>query len=351
MHNNLCAEFPANVSHSQYAPPAMGKVRWMILPLLAFALSFSLFGKSAFANSAGKLHVIEMWAEKIESSEGGDDLFAYRMASHVIFEMDESNSNPIDVTSRYAGTATIPGPTIIINEGDEVELTLHHGFDPGDSAKLNQVSVHVHGVHYDILSDGTLEYINLVTDEGATAIPVMSYTYHWVAAPGTAGTWPYHDHNMITLNGAEDRGLYGALIVNDQANIVTVSQGNRAHSAAFSSLEKEYVLFLGDDAFWGTEIDSQTGQQIPLWVNPDLSVQQGSNVRFHLIALGTNTHQFKFPGYKWVDPGTNLIITEKALGPLEKHVFSIQANHSSVYRDQTFSSKLLGMKGHFKAIP
>ena len=228
-------------------------------------------------------------------------------------------------------------------------LTLKHVFDPGNSTTLEQVSVHVHGVHYDIHSDGTIEYINLVDDESAT--PHMSYTYHWVAAPGTAGTWAYHDHNMITLNGAEDRGLYGALIVNDNSTVTTVSQSDQMTSAPFSSIAKEYVLFIGDDAFWGSEVDNLTGQQTPLWHNPTLSAQQNSNVRIHLIALGTNTHQFKFPGYRWIDPGTNVIIQEKTIGPLEKHVFAINANHSSVYKDQAFTSKLLGMKGKFKALP
>lgn len=333
---NINDKSPTSVHHSQVIYSRMRKAGPMLLLLLALALSFSYFGANAFAQSAsaGKLHTIELWAEKIPAgAEGGNDRFAYQMNSHVISDMDGSNET--DVTSNYAVTPTVPGPTIVINEGDEVALTLSHVFDPGDSTTLDQVSVHVHGVHYDILSDGTIKDINLVEDESAT--PVASYTYRWIAAPGTAGTWAYHDHNMITLNGAEDRGLYGALIVNS--------------SASLGSIAKDYVLFIGDDAFWGTEIDSQTGQQTSLLNNPALTAQQGSNVRFHLIALGTYTHHFALPGYTWIDPGTNLTISEKIIGPLEKHVFTIQAGTSSQYLDTAFSSKLLGMKGDFNVIP
>ncbi|NKB80391.1 MAG: multicopper oxidase domain-containing protein [Nitrospirales bacterium] len=315
-----------------------------LLSVLMLTLSLFLFGANgAFAHSTGKMHMIELWAEKImPGDEGGNALFAYRMAEHIV----KKGPRQKDVTSRYASEPTIPGPTIVIDEGDEVMLTLRHVFDPGDSTRLEQVSVHVHGVHYDILSDGTLEYINLVADESAT--PVMNYTYHWVAAPGTAGTWAYHDHNMITLNGAEDKGLYGALIVNDHTRIKTVSHDTKTMRSAFSSVAKEYVLFIGDDAFWGQEINNRTGKQTPLWDNPELEARKNSNVRFHLIALGTNTHKFKLPGYRWVDPGTKQIIKKKTIGPLEKHVFAIRAKYSSVYKDVNFANQSLGMKGQFK---
>ncbi|MCP5242849.1 MAG: multicopper oxidase domain-containing protein [Burkholderiales bacterium] len=310
------------------------------------ALVLMLCTQAAFAAGGGKTHVIELWAEKIPAGvEGGNDLFAYRMAGHIIQE----GATETNVTSRYAAEPTIPGPTIVIDEGDEVMLTLKHVFDPGNSASFEQVSVHVHGVHYDIHSDGTLEYINLIADESAT--PTMSYTYHWIAAPGTAGTWAYHDHNMITLNGAEDRGLYGALIVNNKTSTMALNKAGNLKTVSISSIKKEYVLFIGDDAFWGTEIDNQTGQQTSLWENPTLSAQQGSNVRFHLISLGSNTHNFKLSNYGWIDPGTNLIITEKVIGPLEKHVFAVQAGQSSQYKDDTFSSNSLGMKGNFNVIP
>ncbi|SEN28251.1 multicopper oxidase domain-containing protein [Nitrosomonas marina] len=310
------------------------------------ALALILCIQTAFAASAGKTHIIELWAEKIPAGvEGGNDLFAYRMARHII----KKGNKETDVTSRYVSEPTIPGPTLVIDEGDEVVLTLKHVFDPGNSATLEQVSVHVHGVHYDIHSDGTLEYINLVADESAT--PTMSYTYHWVAAPGTAGTWPYHDHNMITLNGAEDRGLYGAVIVNGRTSMQALNKTGKLKNVPVSSIKKEYVLFIGDDAFWGTEIDNKTGQQTPLWHNPTLSAHQGNNVRFHLIALGSNSHNFKMNHYGWIDPGTNLIITEKVIGPLEKHVFAVQAAWDSQYKDDTFPGNSLGMQGNFNVNP
>ena len=349
MHMNFCAETLVSTSRSLQTQRITRTSRWIMLPLLVFVLAFLFVGKDAHADRKGKLHQIELWAEKIPAgAEGGNDLFAYRMASHIVSKMDLSNET--DITSRYVDAPTIPGPTIVIDEGDEVSLTLRHQFDADPESPLFQVSVHVHGVHYDIHSDGTIEHINLVADESAT--PVASYTYHWVAAKGTAGTWAYHDHNMITLNGAEDRGLYGALIVNNKkSRIPALSNIGKPKKVPLSSIKKEYVLFIGDDAFWGTEIDNKTGQQTPLWENPTLTSQKNRNVRFHLIALGTNTHQFALPGYGWIDPGTNVVINEKIIGPLEKHVFVVKTKENSNYMDMTFSSKLLGMQGDLNITP
>lgn len=274
---------------------------------------------------AGNTHRIGMFAEELP---GG--YYAYRMMNYEIIDQDGSANN---ITSRYSNSATIPGPTIIITEGDEVEIELMYQVDPDqENPRHNHVSLHVHGVHYDIDSDGTLKYINLYKDESAT--PVASYVYRWHAAIGTAGTWPYHDHNMDSHNGAEDKGLFGALIVNPA-------------NASADNIKKEFVLYIIDDAFVGMETNNTTGQHAPLWANPTLTAERNSDVRFHVLALGTNFHQFQLNNYTWADPGTVNQINLKAIGPLEKHVFVVKATHSSSYMDTAFSSVLLGMKGDF----
>ncbi|UJP04883.1 MAG: multicopper oxidase domain-containing protein [Nitrosomonas sp.] len=296
---------------------------------------------SAQAGAAGELHKIELVAEKLVNG-----YFAYRMKQYLVSDM--SGANEQNITARYPDFATIPGPTIVINEGDEVDLTLIHQFNPEVPGE-EQVSVHVHGVHYDILSDGTLKYLNMIKDE--SAVPAMVYEYKWRAAEGTAGTWPYHDHNMINHNGAEDKGLFGALIVNKKSGSVDISFQGQKRSVPLASVQKDYILYMFDDTFAGTEIDTATGQQTYLGANPSFNANRNDIVRFHVIALGTNLHTFKLAGYGWIDPGTNTVIGEKAIGPIEKHVFAVQANYSAVYMDTAFSSVLLGMQGNFNVQP
>lgn len=294
----------------------------------AFLLTAVFFlGQAAAAD-----HRIEMTAE-----QNADGLLAYRMVEHKV--------DGTDITSRYSPQPTIPGPTIVLAEGDTVRLTIRNGIAVSPS---QQVSVHVHGVHYKILSDGSLKIINKIDDEGA--YPDHGgrfYTYFWDVAPGTAGTWPYHDHNFETHNGSEDRGLYGAVIVNPASGAVTASNGGSIASVPVSSIKKDYVLYVSDDAFWGTEIDGVSKKQSPLGANPLLTANGGDNVRFHLLAMGTYLNRFQLSGYQWVDPGTTKMINEKNIGPLEKHVFTIKALGSSEYMNANFSRKLMGMKGSF----
>ena len=298
----------------------------------------SFVKKVSQSNSAqaasGNVHDIEMTAVELPNG-----LLAYKMLSH---EVTDSSNVVTDITSRYSSDASIPGPVIVISEGDEVFLTINNDIT---SRPDQQVSVHVHGVHYDIQSDGTLQHVNKVGDQGA--YPGGSYTYHWIAAPGTAGTWPYHDHNFGGINGAEHRGLFGAVIVNPASGEVQGADGDKIETVQISDIKKDFVLYLGDDAFWGMEID-QSGDETPLWVNPTLKAETSDYVRFHLIALGTDFHEFKLPGYKWVDPGTNELINEKEIGPLENHQFTVKTRPgNSPYMDMNISNSLMGMKGSF----
>jgi manganese oxidase len=308
---------------------------------IAAALFFGLFflssAKSISAESGsekrtGANHRIEMIAEVID-----DSLIAYRMVEHHV--------DGVNITSRYSTQATIPGPTIVLTEGDKVRLTIRNGVTLSPD---QQISVHVHGVHYTILSDGTLKLINRIENEGA--YPDRGgrfYTYLWDVAPGTAGSWPYHDHNFETHNGSEERGLFGTVIVNPASGSVIASNGSKISNVPVNSIKKEYVLYLADDAFWGMEIDGTSKQQTPLGANPVLSANGGDNVRFHLIGMGSYLNRFQLEGYQWVDPGTTKMIMVKDMGPLENHAFTIKALSSANYMTKNFSRQLMGMRGSF----
>jgi FtsP/CotA-like multicopper oxidase with cupredoxin domain len=297
--------------------------------IIPFAL---LLGSFFSAHAVAADHRIEMIAEQT-----ADGLLAYQMVEHL---MDGTN-----ITSRYSPGPTIPGPTIVLTEGDKVRLTIRNGITVTPD---QQVSVHVHGVHYRILSDGSLKVINRIEDEGA--YPDHGgrfYTYLWDVAPGTAGTWPYHDHNYETHNGSEDRGLYGAIIVNPASGSVPATHGENITSVPVRSIKKDFVLYLSDDSFWGMEIDGHSHKQKALGDNPHLTAGRGDDVRFHIIAMGTYLNRFQLRDYHWIDPGTSNLIREKNIGPLEKHVFTIKALNSARYVNANFSRKLMGVGGSF----
>ena len=300
------------------------------------------------------LHKIEMSVHQIQKPGGGGDLYAYKIDQHRIFDA-KTNQFLNDITERYPKEASIPGPTILIEEGDSVETTLTN---PKYIGAPGMVSIHIHGIHYSIASDGTLKILNGFSDEGV--LPGQSIKYHWTAGPGTAGSWPYHDHTLglslghgqvagVNMNGAETIGLFGTIIIDSHTGKTVGLIDNQPTKIDIQDISKDVACYLTDDAFWCNEIDYNNGaKRTALWENPTIGLKDGQLIRFNLIALGTDFHKFVLTGYDWLAPGTNNIINEKRFAPLENHVFTIQdKNGEAEYRDVITSHLLSGMKGKF----
>ena len=89
----------------------------------------------------------------------------------------------------------------------------------------------------------------------------------------------------------------------------------------------------------------------PLWVDPTLMASKGDLVRFHIQSVGTDFHHFVLTDYKWLKPGTNQTTSFENIGPLENHVFTINADNSTSYYDKVPVHLLSGMKGNFEVSP
>lgn len=284
---------------------------FMSLLICLAALSFS---SRAHSNPlSGVTHLIKMKASTLPSGQ-----LAYQMVSHRI----QSNTGKIDnVTHRYSDEPTIPGPTIVMTEGDVAEVTLLHGIADSDKP----VSLHVHGVHYKIEDDGTVEAMNKAVD--SAAFPGKPYTYTWTASKGTAGTWPYHDHTFGNpMIGAEDKGLFGAVIVNPGNQKIKALIDGEIIDLRTDEIDREYMLWMHETTFWGQEVTNiLDGKQTPLWTNPTIGARKGEKVRFHVIGMGTAFHTFHLHGHRWLDPGTTNVIDTANIGPVYRHAFVIKA--------------------------
>jgi len=284
----------------------------------------------------GSVHDISMQAVKTKQT---DYLYAYQLTSHTM-TLDDTTT---DITKMHSLDPTIPGPTIVIDEGDKVRVTVSNALnDPS----LGIVGVHVHGVAYDIKSDGTLEETNRDSDQGAPP----AYTVEWVACKGTAGSWPYHDHTLMGINGLEYRGLFGAVIVNPASGEINAYDGSSQTNLDVEDIAKDFVVYARDDAFWIQEIDyNKNSKQTPLGVNPILTAKDGDFVRWNIIPLGNDIHKFYLDNYQWFDEGTTNLISEKDLGPLEHHVFTIKAKKgSNMYGDDAINLKFKKMFSEFE---
>jgi FtsP/CotA-like multicopper oxidase with cupredoxin domain len=101
--------------------------------------------------------------------------------------------------------ASIPGPTIRVTKGDNVEIkVINRGTMPH--------SLHLHSIHA-----ANVDGVPIVSGESGFIPPGKSFTYRFVAAP--TGLFPYHCH-MTPVSEHINRGLYGAMIIDppvDQA--------------------------------------------------------------------------------------------------------------------------------------
>ena len=316
--------------------------------------STSIDSQIPFAAEAleGSTHNIVMEAVSMP-----DGLYAYRMVSYNIDGGSEM------VGKVYTDKPSIPGPTIILTEGDDANVTLinnacdenfvngpSHPLLGGDGSitksETSMVGIHIHGVHYDITDDATYGRMNMNGDSGALCNSEINY--HWVAAAGTAGAWPYHDHTFsINEVGAEELGLFGTIIINPADNMVNglVNEEGEIENIHLSQIDKEFVLWmvssetLGRSIFYGNEIDYDTTdysnvngwRETPLWTNPNLMTEEGKKYRFHVLGLGDEVHAFHLHGHRWTedihqDADVEDIIDVKEITPLQRHSFIITAS-------------------------
>ena len=99
--------------------------------------------------------------------------------------MVDKENHTTDITSRYSELPTIPGPTIVMTEGDTAKLTLVNEIGRG------AVSLHTHGAHYKITSDGTLKMTNKVIDRGSS---LKSHIRMFGLLQMELESWPWHNH-------------------------------------------------------------------------------------------------------------------------------------------------------------
>ncbi|MBA2445841.1 MAG: multicopper oxidase domain-containing protein [Nocardioidaceae bacterium] len=207
------------------------------------------------------------------------------------------------------GKASVPGPTLEMYEGEQLEVTLVNSTD-------RRVSIHVHGVDYDVNSDGT------PMNDGCVP-PGERRRYVWRAhrtarrqggtiRPGSAGYWHYHDHCMGGEHGTEGiaAGLYAGLIVRRKGDLLPA--------------RRPFVVVMQD-----MSINGRMAPDTPTFV-----ARRGERVEFVVIGHGNSHHTFHLHGHRWADTRTgNLssfhseipILDNKTVGPADSFGFQVIA--------------------------
>ncbi|MEU5942211.1 multicopper oxidase domain-containing protein [Micromonospora sp. NPDC047548] len=235
-------------------------------------------------------------------------------------------------------TASYPGPTMEMMEGECLAITLHNQVPVATLEQLRTdpahplgVSLHVHGVKYTQLSDGTVQ-------SGSFVPPGQSRTYTWFAqqrnnktgSPGTAGYWWYHDHVVGGPHGTQGlgAGLFGGLVVRRPGD----PKPDRTYTVVFGDRQS---INLRRGAATDT-CDERNPQPGPTC----LVARKGEKVEFIVVGIGNDMHTFHLHGHSWADTRTGLvgngqpfvdqvpIIDNKPLGPGDSFGFQVVAGDS-----------------------
>ena len=104
----------------------------------------------------------------------------------------------------------VPGALIWARPGEQLHIHVRNA-DPDDCH-----SMHVHGLHYGIESDGAWPR-GVATRDGRRSdeiLPGQTWTYVFDITEEMVGAWPFHDH-VRDVQGNINRGLIGGIIVRD----------------------------------------------------------------------------------------------------------------------------------------
>ncbi|MDT0608746.1 multicopper oxidase domain-containing protein [Streptomyces lancefieldiae] len=233
------------------------------------------------------------------------------------------------------GKASVPGPLIELNEGDTLHIEFENTMDV-------RASLHVHGLDYEISSDGTAMNKSDVEPGGTrtytwrTHTPGRRQDGTWRA--GSAGYWHYHDHAVGTPHGTNGirNGLYGPVIVRRKGDVLP----DATHTIVFN--------------------DMLINNRKP-HTGPDFEATVGDRVEIVMITHGEYYHTFHMHGHRWADNRTGMltgpddpsqVIDNKITGPADSFGFQIIAGEGVgagawMYHCHVQSHSDMGMVGLF----
>lgn len=148
-------------------------------------------------------------------------------------------------TDNPQGGPKVPGPTLVVNEGDTVNVAIINDQDPTNT-KYNKGgdghTIHLHGLDLPSAMDGD----PMTAPGGHGVMQGHSFTYHFVAQ--YPGTFWYHCHVEATEH--IQMGMYGALIIRPNG------QPHRAYPDT-PVFDKEYTFVLSEMDSAGHQTDYQ----------------------------------------------------------------------------------------------
>lgn len=201
---------------------------------------------------------------------------------------------PGKVTDVYAFNGSVPGPTLVVREGDRV--IVHY------TNNLPETSgIHWHGLHVPANMDGS------------PLFPVPAggkKDYIFTLEPGTAGTYWYHPHPDARTGYQISKGLYGAVIVlaaNDplpaMPEKLLILSDNRFHPDGSVDVAAPRTA--------AAIVDEENGREgnvmlVNGQVMPKIRIRSGETQRWRIInASAARVFRLAIPGQRLLQVGSD----------------------------------------------
>ena len=246
-------------------------------------------------------------------------------------EQIEWELQPGTTVTAWAYNGQIPGPTIRVDEGDLVKITLVNHLPTG-------TTLHSHGLQVPPEMDGPAGLNQEPIEPGG------SFTYEFVAKP--AGTRWYHSHTDVSTQVA--LGLYGAFIVDprdgghtydrDYTYVLSEWDADLTPNVALGidpPSERDAALRGGE---WGADWFLMNGKVHE--AIPPIVVTEGDEVLIRLINAGSMVHPFHTHGHSFrivatdgnpVPEGAQLTKDTVLVAPGERYDIVFQADNPGVW--------------------
>ncbi len=256
---------------------------------------------------------------------------SYQMtATYGDYELRMDGGMTMGVVHGYLLNGQFLGPTLVMDGGDSVDVTLSNQTD-------EPMGLHPHGVRYDMENEGVLQ----------VAEPGGEITYHWEAVQGY-GTFLYHSHEMdeelIEYQG--EAGVLGVLVIRDPVEDALYSPDFMLNYVLMTTygpwteIDEDAMKHGDDDSASGDDDSSQeefdATEHHHTMVVQEVSGQDsltdtlesltafaslGDTVRVNLVGFGSEFHTFHIHGYTWNDLYTGQTLDTFILGPATSYHF------------------------------
>ena len=202
---------------------------------------------------------------------------------------------PGTATDVYAYNGQVPGPTLVLREGDRVIVHFRNELPV-------PTTVHWHGLHIPASSDGSPFH---------PVAPGAQHDYVFTILPGSAGTYWYHPHPHHQTGDQVAKGLYGAIIVTAADDPLPASLPEKLLILSDNRFLGDGSIDLPDESTPQGSVDAENGREGDvLFVNgqvmPTLTIKSGEVQRWRVInASAARFYRLALRGHTFLHVGSD----------------------------------------------